>query len=245
MKRKPANIFYVDDRDTFERIEFPQWGSLHRAKKREKPWGTAFLISNCHIGSAYHVVKETHEMMTGDEIAYFDTPLREEMVQATPVKWGKAWLTSEKDLNSEDWVILKLKDCFSGEEVKPLTLKSYSREDLLNLPLFLAGFPEDRHPKNITVDSSCFSGPEILTKDTGIGHDCATRPGNSGSPLIQTNSFNQNEVVAIVVASRGHFQEIITSYSNWISNKACPVGPMAEALIEIQNKKAPREEGLR
>lgn len=234
--RSPANIFYRDDRETLPRSEFPQWGSLHQKPERERPWGTAFVIDSCYIGSAYHVVVPTDTQMTGDEIVYFDSPLRERPIPARPVKWGKAWLATKKNLNARDWVILKLSECFSKEEVEPLRLLPISREQLLDHPLMLAGFPQDRHPKNITVDYNCLAGPEVLRKDNGIGHDCATRPGNSGSPLLSQVPGRKDEVVAIVVASRGHFQEIIDGYSNWIANKACPIGPMAEALAELLEK---------
>ncbi len=227
--RGPANIFTKDDRETFERIDYPQWGSLHQRPIREKPWGTAFIISRCHIGSAYHVVKPTQLEIKGTETVYFDTPLRDKMVAAKPVKWGKAWQSTKQSLDSEDWVILKLNECFLEGEVEPLLLKKISRELLINRPLMLAGFPEDRITKNITVDRDCKTGPNVFKKDLGIGHNCATRPGNSGGPLIN----NQNEVIAIAVASRGYFDEIIVGYSDWISNKACPIGPMADALEDI------------
>ena len=232
--RSPANIFYHDDRETLFRKDFPQWGSLHDKPVREKPWGTAFVIDHCYIGSAYHVVAPTTIELKGNEVVFFDSPLRETPIKATPVKRGKAWSASQRELNAQDWVILKLEECFSVNEVEPLKLVSLKREQLIDHPLMLAGFPQDRHPKNITVDFECLAGPEVLSKDNGIGHDCGTKPGNSGSPLISRMPGRDGEVVAVVVASRGHFQEIIDGYSEWIANKAAPIGPMAKALEELK-----------
>lgn len=234
--RGPANIFYRDDRVTHARQEFPQWGSLHKGPQREHPWGTGFIIDRCYVGSAYHNVVKTDIELTGEETLYFDTPLRDEPQKVTPVAWGNASKATSEQLNAEDWVILKLENCFEKDEVEPLKLLPLSRELLTDHPLMLAGFPEDRHPKNITVDFECLSGPEVLRKENGIGHDCATRPGNSGSPLVSRMQGRENEVVAIVVASRGYFQEIIDGYSEWIANKACPIGPMATALKKLKEK---------
>ncbi len=232
-KRKPANIFHRDDRVSHKRILFPQWGSLHKKLTREKPWGTAFIVSPCHIGSAYHVVKDTKEEMTGKEVVYFDTPLRDRPIEATPVRWGTPFSTSDRELNAQDWVLLELAECFSIDEVSPLKLSAYRREELNHRELRLIGFPEDRHPDNITEDPECQFGPRPLPGDSGLGHDCSTRPGNSGSPLLMQGLGGEDEVVAIVVASRGYFDEVIVGYSDWIANRACPISPMAQALSEI------------
>jgi V8-like Glu-specific endopeptidase len=244
LEREPANIFYKDDRQRFELIDFPQWGHLHQSKDLEKPWGTAFLIHSCYIATAYHVVKPTIEEITGEEERFFETPLFEEPISAKPVLWGEAWTSTKETLNGDDWAVLKLSKCFP-EKVKPLTLLDVQEHTLLSMPLIIAGFPEDRDLEKITVDLRCNAGPEPLKSDTGFGHDCATRPGNSGSPLM-TLVDNKAQVVGIAVAAKGHFEEIIIGYSGWISNKACPIGPLKKSFEKFLNeeiKKGPQSEG--
>lgn len=228
--RGPSNIFYEDDRESFEREEFPQWGSLHLKPMRTKPWGTAFLISQCHIGTAYHVVIPTDQQMTGREIAYFDNPLRAEPIKALPVAWGKPWSATKEGLDAEDWVILRLTQCFDKNEVTPLTLSDRAVNSLSREELTQGGFPQDRTIDRVTFDPQCKFGPHLFEK-TSLGHTCASRPGSSGSPIMLKS--NPEEVVGIVVATRGQFEEVIVGYSHWIANKATSVLPMKKALDEI------------
>lgn len=232
--RVPANIFYQDDRQSFDRSEFPQWGSLHQTKEREKPWGTGFLIQACHIATAYHVVKQTQMEMQGDEVVYFHHSLESEPIAARPVLWGRAWEASPDTLNGEDWVVLELEKCLEG--IEPLPLLSLEKGAMSSLPLVQIGFPEDRTIENIHVDYRCNAGPEPLKNDTAFGHDCATRPGNSGSPLL-TLFEGKAHVVGITVASRGYFEEIISGYSGWIANKGCPISALEVAFKEYTQKK--------
>lgn len=235
LERNPANIFYEDDRKRFELQEFPQWGHLHQTKDLLKPWGTAFLIHSCYIATAYHVVKPTLKEIKGDEEVYFSTPLFEEPVLAKPVLWGEAWNSTKETLNGDDWAVLELSQCVD-QKIKPLELLDIQEHTLLSMPLIIAGFPEDRDLEKISVDFKCNAGPEPLKSDTGFGHDCATRPGNSGSPMM-TLMDGKAQVVGIAVATKGYFEEIIVGYSGWISNKACPIGPLKKAFEEYLKQK--------
>lgn len=239
IERDPSNIFYKDDRQRFEISSFPQWGHLHQSSELKKPWGTAFLIHSCYIATAYHVVKPSLEEIKGDEERFFVSPLFENPISAKPVLWGEAWTASKETLNGDDWAVLELSECITenqeGKKVNPLSLLDIKEHTLLSMPLIIAGFPEDKDLEKVTVDWKCNAGPEPLREDTGFGHDCATRPGNSGSPLM-TIVGGKAQVVGIAVASRGQFKEIITGYSGWISNKACPIGPLKTAFDNYLKK---------
>lgn len=229
--RIPSNIFYKDDRKRFPLEQFPQWGHLHKEDNFSKPWGTAFVIHSCFIATAYHVVRPTIEEITGEEtVSFFSNykELQKTPIKARPVLWGKAWEATKEGLNAEDWAVLKLETCLP-EEITPLPLLSVQEQTLRSLPLIIAGFPEDQTLEEISIDYQCNAGPEPLKDDSGFGHDCATRPGNSGSPLL-TIFENQAQVVGIAVAAKGYFEEIISGYSGWISNKGCPIGPLKESF---------------
>jgi V8-like Glu-specific endopeptidase len=229
--RRPANIFDRDDRETIARSQEPGVGRLMKDPTSTYNWGTAFHISKCHVVSAYHVVKDTEKVIDQTDRAYFISPLRENPIEAKPIAWGKPY---RDDLNENDWVILELKECLKLKQKDIFSFFSYSNDsELRGRKIELLGFPEDRHPKNIHLDKDCKFGDEVPEKGEGIGHNCATRPGNSGGPLYISNSAGKRHVAAIAVASRGYFVEIIEGYSPWISNTATPAKPIAEAFEDI------------
>lgn len=229
--RAPANIFDKDDRLKISKDLYPGVGRLMKNPQHQYSWGTAFHLSPCYVASAYHVVKDTNSEITKEDQVYFISSLKEKPIMATPVAWGTPYLG---ELNDNDWVILKLDECLEVEPSEIFSLKNYrSIDDLRGISVELVGFPEDRVPDNIHLDKSCKFGDEEPEAGDGIGHNCATRPGNSGSPIYVVNSQGLKEVYAITVASRGYFVEIIAGYSPWISNTATPVAPVREAFKRL------------
>ncbi len=223
LDRSPSNIFYQDDRQTHALEDFPQWGRVAKTTDSDRhPWGTGFLIHSCYVATAYHVVQSTDIPLTGNERVYFHH--FKAVLEASPVLWGDPLNAS---LNENDWVVLKLSECL---DIEPLKMEALSKKELRERKLFNAGFPEDRHPKNISVDMHCQSGPEV--QEVGFGHDCATRPGSSGSPLLSSLD-GKDVVIGLTVASRGYFDDYIGGYSEWISNKACPIGPLKRSFEKL------------
>jgi|GEM_PF-2216910 len=230
--RNPSNIFDRDDRILISRSELPSIGSLHQSASLSKPWGTALLIAPCYIATAYHVVKAIDQKITGTEVLFYSTILDNEPIKARPVKWGKLVNSSERNFNGEDWAILRLETC---SKASPFELEILTNQQAYNLDVYNYGFPEDRILTYISHDSDCTIGPGPVKDDVAWGHNCATRPGNSGGPIISSES---NKVVALTVASRGYFDEIIVGYSSWIANKSCPIKPVSQALETLKQDEA-------
>ncbi len=231
--RNPSNIFGRDDRIKLPLKAAPSVGRLFKNRLDLSSWGTAFHISQCHLLSAYHVVKSTDKEMTSNDTAYFLSIKEKGLIAAKPIAWG----TPHKgNLNDNDWVILKLEKCISLTKNEIFQLSPYQNvNELRSLKVKLIGFPEDHDPRNVYIDEKCKVGDEpIDPKDgDGIGHNCATRPGNSGSPIFHGSLNSRPIAIAITVSSKGNLQDSISGYFPWIANRATPIAPIRAAFQKL------------
>lgn len=159
-------------------------------------------------------------------------------VAATPVRRGNT-VNKKPISNDEDWTVLKLEHCLGDIYpflvLKELTLEQVSQRGLV---LEMAGYPSDRWSGHLTVDSRCKVHRQTLLQRGGWRHDCATRPGNSGSPIYTRTPTGELVVVAMAATERGGFSEVIKSYNVFLSNGAVPIKPVIEALKELFEEKS-------
>lgn len=230
-----ANIFDRDDR--IRVLPGPQdplapIGFLTRASDASR--GTAFLVSPCLILTNLHVAVGSTWPAKDGEVLTFRVPGQEEAVIAHLVQYGSVredgtWA------QFDDWALLQLESCW-GMNLGWLNLKPVPAATLIfpAQPLRIAGFPEDKDTRELTLD------PQCRVRDQNWRHDCATRPGNSGGPLLTAD----NQVVAIAVSSRGAFMEIIRGYHESLSNGSIPVTafwPQIQALVEEDRVRLPTQ----
>lgn len=218
-----GNIFVRDDRvslgvEEIEKELLPV-GTLQRLESEGR--GTAFLVSPCLILTNRHVAFTDFEDPDLNETSSFRL-IDGRRSKATPVKFGKRNEKTEFE-NEFDWALLRLEECL-GKSVGWLepVLISLNHLILNATPLELAGYPSDRHLQYLTLDQSC------RMRDVPWRHDCATRSGNSGSPIyikgeVGKESTQALQVVAISASSIGGFAEIVKEYDVYLSNGAVPV----------------------
>lgn len=197
-----ANIFGEDRRkDLFPVPNFLQPIGVLRSIPDDQNWGTAFLVSECHIATAFHVAfpnhkearfkpsskmksrfyvgrtGETRGVSGGQPFGFQMTAL------ATPVTWGNF---SSKDYRGllGDWAILELDDCL-GRIFGTLSLTASLQSHVVRgTEISFAGFPRDRQDViGISWEERCSIkdwGPGTL-----VGIDCGVRDGASGGPLLE------------------------------------------------------------
>lgn len=185
-------------------------GLLVRSNGIEVEAGTAFLISPCHVLSAYHVAAGK-DKLTPDQVATFFVGDGNEgpgysgsahyaaSTAAHPVAWGK-YLDSESESlvirarastrnGWEDWVVLKLDTCFGDVahgygylRLKPIDTRDLARRGA-TLQGIEIGLPMDRSEATLTEDPHCRIIGQIY--DSGWQDDCRAIPGNSGGPILE------------------------------------------------------------
>lgn len=209
-----AGIFYRDDRESLQPTRgepLARVGVLSHPDRDGR--GTAFLVGRCHILTNFHVAE-------GQAPSHF-TLLGEAPVEAVIVLHGRYNPEARLAANEEDWALMKLSVCL-GERYGWFELDSRSQQDVMRETLVLAGYPGDRLTDQLTIDPSCLVHPEIIADRGGWRHDCASRAGSSGGPLLAKRG-DDYRVVALNVSERARFEEVVKYYHVNFSNGAIPV----------------------
>lgn len=172
--------------------------------------GTAFLVSPCHVLTAYHVAGGGGKI-TDKTVAHFylgqgavgpdfdDARQFAEETTAHPVVWGQ-YVPNEDDSPAEirakailqngweDWALLKLDKCLGDEKTGygyfrlfPMTTRDLTRQGT-GLRISSIGLPGDKPLTRLWWDPHCRVVGQV--HDSGWQNDCVTVPGNSGGPLL-------------------------------------------------------------
>lgn len=194
-------------------------GLLVRSNGVEVEAGTAFLVSPCHILTAYHVAAGKSKL-TPDETStffigeghigpgYSGSEHYAAKTQAHPVAWGKYLDADSESMvirakaiernGWEDWAVLKLDTCFGDGEhgygflrLKPIATRDLARRGE-TLPALEVGLPMDRNESALTEDPHCRIIGQIY--DSGWQNDCRAIPGNSGGPVLEAPKGEQATV---------------------------------------------------
>jgi tetratricopeptide (TPR) repeat protein/V8-like Glu-specific endopeptidase len=176
----------------------------------ESEAGTGFLVSPCHVMTAYHVVAGKRKISENDTASFYVGEGDEgpeysggrryaEGTVAHPVVWGN-FIDGESDNISQrvkavqsngwnDWVLLKLDRCLGDPangwgylKLDPMATRELTRAG--ETPAAMAiGLPKDKDEKALTEDPSCRIVGQMY--ESGWQHDCLTLPGNSGGPILE------------------------------------------------------------
>ncbi|HVI87745.1 MAG TPA: tetratricopeptide repeat protein [Dongiaceae bacterium] len=172
--------------------------------------GTAFLVSPCHVLTAYHVAGGGGKI-TDKTVAHFylgqgsvgpdfdDARQFADETTARPVAWGQ-YVPNEDDSPAairakailqngwEDWALLKLDKCLGDEKTGygyfhlfPMTTRDLTRKGT-GLRISSIGLPGDKPLARLWWDPHCRVVGQV--HDSGWQNDCVTVPGNSGGPLL-------------------------------------------------------------
>jgi lipoprotein NlpI/V8-like Glu-specific endopeptidase len=226
-----AVAFGEDDRRPVARLKGTEGGAVglvfYQAKDGQFAAGTGFLVSPCHVLTAYHVaaggdkVDETSastfyvgEGTTGPDFPDLDRFA--ESSPAHPVLWGR-YVRTTADSNLlvraqsverngwEDWALLELDKCLGAKpysygylQLAPVTTRALMKSGA-SLPARSVGLPGDKSAQSLWEDATCRLIGQIYA--SGWQHDCITIPGNSGGPiLVKDPATGEDRVAAITVS---------------------------------------------
>ncbi len=182
--------------------------------------GTGFLIGECLGITASHVFGRRIRIgrrLTFDLEAAGGSRFRGRIVAFGNVYRGSADL-------SGDWALFALADCPGSSSgyypVANLAANSGIDKDFISI-----GYPRGNNLAPI-VDPSC----QIRARSTsGLHHDCAALPGNSGSPILRWNEeFHRYEAVAMITAGNHHWRGI--DYRDDIANVAVDLASVVDHI---------------
>lgn len=163
-------------------------------------YATGFLISGCHVLTVRHFIRSTRVVGTAVKfkIIHRGKTLQTKGYVVTAGDFQESEVGRHVGQNrSQDWALVRLSDCL-GETVGYMKLARTKHQQQRELAL--AGFPIDRSRKVITIDPECRIraglGRQVL-------HDCATREGNSGSPIIEVQTKTVVAMHTAGVPTRG------------------------------------------
>jgi hypothetical protein len=242
-----ANVF-VEDRREQRDSSLPIFRSVGMLVHPEAGGGgTAFLVSSCHIVTAYHVafprgrsnvagetvrakVRQAAEFIIGPDPAApgtFATHSR-----ATVVAFGNFSAGSFHGM-AGDWAILKLDECL-GKKFGFLKFARPGRHSPMPRgELMTVGFPRSRaNEPGITVETGC------RARDHGpvpglVGVDCAFEAGMSGGPVLERQSDDSWLVVGLIQQATGGTDKLLPSYSMVYRNQMVGVTALRKALDTV------------
>jgi len=191
-----ANVFGIDRREQAAADSDPlRWVGQLYSETDDFQTGSAVLVGECHILSAYHSTFFRRDgnlnKPSGHVVSRFmldpdpDKPgsFRRSTL-ARPVAWGEFSRWSLRG-QSEDWALLQLDDCL-GREVGYAPIAGAGEKARNGYgELLFAGYPQSRRPLGgVTFERGCHAwdyGPIFPI----VGVDCAFEKGASGGPLLE------------------------------------------------------------
>jgi tetratricopeptide (TPR) repeat protein/V8-like Glu-specific endopeptidase len=208
--------FGDDDRLAKSRDKGTVYGAIGlvvHSNNIETEAGTGFLVSPCHVMTAYHVVAGKRKITESDTATFFVGEGNEgpdynggrryaESTPAHPVVWGN-FFDGESEVIAQrvkavqsngwnDWVLLKLDHCLGDPangwgylKLAPVATRDLTRTGQA-LDAIAIGLPKDKDEEALTEDPNCRIIGQMY--ESGWQHDCLTLPGNSGGPILQRKS---------------------------------------------------------
>lgn len=156
--------------------------------------GTGFMVEQRILFTNAHVIYNTERGGYCDKVEV--APARNQyMTPYGPYTADKVFIVKDYYEKPDEWddydfgmIVLNNKNV--GNKTGWFGLKPYAT-DLVGTDVSLVGYPQDRDPKRHTMWRS--DGKVTYQYEKTIAHNCDTLPGNSGSPVFNSD----NQVVAI------------------------------------------------
>ena len=198
-----------------------------------KERGTSFLISPCYALTNYHAVFGSSNAPSNKFTAtFYDFDPEEKTHKQTrviPVAWGNF---ADGKIESEDWALVKLDVCV-GKRIGWLETDVRKTGELYNKEVAIAGYPGDKKITDLWMQASCRLVEYNQKNFEGtFFHDCASRPGASGSPLFDLeNGYPQ--VLALNSADLHSENTILHSYTHDKANIAIDIRTILPKIQSI------------
>jgi len=249
-----ANVFVADRRVQNDGTQAPfrSVGMLHHPDAGAG--GTAFLVSSCHIATAYHVAflsRESPRALARRKAAADDAPefllgpdpeLASRFTAKTRAHVVAFGRFSAKDYRgmAGDWAILRLDDCLGTHYGYLRYARDAQVGSVPSGALMTIGFPASRSGQpGITMERGCRAHdfgpvPEL------VGVDCAFESGMSGGPILEQQADGSWLVVGLVQQSMGAVDGVLTSYSMMHRNQMLAVTAFRKAIDDAFREDAKR-----
>jgi hypothetical protein len=241
-----ANVF-VEDRREQRDGRLPIFRSVGMlVHPRTGGGGTAFLVSRCHVVTAYHVAfmkqrdpvtgrVETFPGKVGHTAEFVVGPLPEApgtfgaRARATVVGFGRFSGGSFEGM-AGDWAILRLDPCLGREFGFLKYARPAGDRPLPTGALMTIGFPRSRiGQRGVTVETGC-SARDHGPVDGLLGVDCAFEVGMSGGPVLERQADGSWLVVGLIQQSMGATDRVLPAYSMAHRNQVVRVTAFRKAL---------------
>jgi hypothetical protein len=251
-----ANVFVADRRvqRAADRPPYRAVGVLHHADVGAG--GTAFLVSSCHVATAYHVAfVRGRDAATGEielgaprlgDAAEFlvgpDPKVPGKFAARTRARVAAFGAFSRTDFAglAGDWAILRLDDCL-GERFGYLRhARANHPGQMPTGPLMTIGFPASRAGEpGITIETGC------RARDHGpveglVGIDCAFESGLSGGPVLELQRDRSWIVVGMVQQSTAPVSSVLPEYTMAHRNQMIAVAVFRKAIDDALRADARR-----
>jgi hypothetical protein len=224
--------------------------------------GTAFLVSSCHIATAYHVAFMSGRdprtgavgigPQPGGRTAQFligpspQAPGKfAAKTRATVVAFGRFSKTDFRGM-AGDWAILRLDECL-GTKYGYLEYARPDRDRPMPSGLLMTiGFPASRADRpGITVETGCKARDHGPVAEL-VGVDCAFENGMSGGPVLERQSDGSWQVVGLIQQSMSPVDRVLPDYSMTHRNQIVYVIAFRKAIenalrADAKRLLAPRE----
>ena len=249
-----ANVFVADRRVQHDgaRPPFRSVGVLHHPEGGGG--GTAFLVSSCHIATAYHVAFQSREDLgalarrkttPGDVPEFHVGPVPglasrfRAKTRAHVVAFGQFSATDYRGM-AGDWAILRLDDCLGTKYGYLRYARHAQRGPMPSGALMTIGFPASRSGQpGMTVERGCRARDFGPVPDL-VGVDCAFESGMSGGPILEQQGDGSWLVVGLVQQSMSSVDGILPSYSMMHRNQMLAVTAFRKALDDAFRADAKR-----
>ena len=239
-----ANVFGADRRVQREASHLPYRAVGVLTQPRLGAGGTAFLVSSCHVATAYHVAFLRGRAANGsvelgpaklghaaEFVAGPDARIPGRFAARTRARVVAYGRFDARDFAgmAGDWAILRLDDCL-GERFGYLRHARAGDGSIPDGPLMTIGFPASRAGEpGITVESGCRArdhGPV----DALVGVDCAFESGMSGGPVVQLQPDGQWIVVGMVQQSMAPVPGVLPEYAMQHRNQMIALRAFRKAI---------------
>lgn len=197
---------------------------------------TAFLVNECHVLTVRHAFRQGGSI-TGARAKFAAGAAGEArawtVTEAQVIEAGRPTTTDGSDPH-QDWALLRLKKCL-GRRYGTVVVSTEMPQPGQSVQL--AGYPIDKSfAIGLVLDPDCMV--RHIGDDGSIRHDCATQPGNSGSPLFDIIEVGDRKRLRVFAMNNaGHSYGVpganlrlpVTSFHLAYAGSALPIQSMAVA----------------
>ncbi len=222
-----ANVFVTDQRE-FRDADQPLLRSVGMLVNARRQVGTAFLVGECHVLTAFHsAFFRDAQAIASDELASGPRPghALEFYIGPDPFKPGRfRTRTTARVVDygnyhpgaprgmTGDWAILELEDCVGRDYGFLPYLRPTSADLVPRGPLMTIGFPTAGWNRpGVAVEEGCRvreSGPV-----TGLmAVDCAFGSGMSGGPVLERQADGRWLVVGLMQLRFSPVERVLPAY---------------------------------